>query len=858
MRSVPSRRALYPAAFLLPTAMMAAVFAACGLAPFGTRTIGVMDMAHQYLPFLYSLRDILAGRASLLYLPSMCLGGNMLGVAAYYLTSPLDLITCLFPRESMYTAVSIMYFIRVGLCGLTMCVYAGARHGRSWRCLVPAAAYAFMEYMLAYSFNYLWQDCVILLPILALGIARLAETGRPWLYLAALAACLLLNFYIGYILCIFSVLFFLCELFSVRRGGREAGRLVGRFALASLAAGALAAVLLLPAVMALSGGKAEFSLSVLTLTLKFDPVSLFAKLYPGAFVYEEIMPDGLPQIFTGTVTLSLAALYFADRSIPRRRRVLTGVMMLVLVVSFAIEALDLIWHALNTPSWYNHRYSFLLSFLLCAAADAALASARTGARTRQLLLPPALCAAATLLVFVGRSYEFVTWRAGLAALPISAAVSGALYAVRRPGTGRRVTALLTATLLAVHVGELGVNAYLSLTELTQPASNSAMYADYVRRKGEAFARIDTGGAYVRVESPVFFDQDRCEPMLFGYDGVSHYGSTLSQESLVFLDRLGLDRYADLWSMYGPGVTAAADTLLGIRYVVSDAPVRDYAPVAEAEGYNVYENGNALPIGWTADTAVAADIAAGDCFAYTNALYAAAAPEVGDDIFLPAAPAERRLENFTASGDAYTQEEPGQSAIVYTLEMPTDGALYGEIDFDGLPGVIVFVNGAFCASYATAQTNGSLYLGAFSAGEAVEVRVQAFSDVTVEHAAFAVEDAAVLARYRDALAAGCCALTKVTGAHYTGSFTSGEGDALLVFTIPYDTAWTVLLDGVRVEPVKVQDCLMAVAVTPGAHAVELRYLPHGLVPGAAISGAALAACVAVYIATRRKKKPTQIG
>ena len=849
-----SKRIVLPLAFLLPAAVMAAVFAACGLAPFGTRTMGVIDMTHQYLAFLYSLRDILAGRASLLYLPSMCLGGNMLGVAAYYLTSPLNLITCLFPREGMYTAVSVVYFLRVGLCGLTMCVYAGRRHGYSLRCLVPAMAYAFMAYMVGYCFNYLWQDCVILLPIVALGIARLCEGKAPWLYILALAGALFLNFYIGYILCIFAVLFFLYELFSKPRAERVSPwRTAGLFALSSLASGALAAVMLLPAFLSLMGGKAEFSLSVLTLAPKFDPVRLFSKFYIGAFDYAEIMPDGLPQVFCGTLTAALTVLYFGNRRIPRRRRVLTGVFFALLAVSFWITALDLIWHCLNTPSWYNYRYSFLMSFLMAAAADRELSALREGTRPWQLLMPVGLAAAVSVLVFAGRSYDYATWKNAAAAVGITAVFCLLLWCCLRPQTGRKAVCVLAAAILALHAGDLAMNAKLSLTELTATASDSAAYARYTAAKGAAFYRIDTEGMLVRTESPVCFDLDRCEPMLFGYDGVSHYGSTISQKSLDFLDQLGLDRYSDLWAMYGPGVTGAADTLLGIRYIVSQTPVRDYAAAAEAEGYTVWENPYALPAGWTADEAVTRPIAAKNSFGYTDALLAAAAPEVGADIFTPAQIVSVETEGLAQSGDTFSLTGEAAGSVIYSLTAPADGAMYAELSIPDQPSVMLYVNGAFCTMYATAQSNGTVYLGRFAAGDAVTVKLQTFADIRIESAAFASESAEALSKYHDAISAGGCPLRKLSASHYTGSFVTGEGDKYLVFTLPYDGSWRVLLDGMPVQPLEAQECLMAIPVAAGGHTVELRYIPAGLIPGAVVSAGTVLLCAAAYILARHRRK-----
>lgn len=856
--------------FLLPACLMTAVLALGGICPFGARSLGVMDMSHQYISFLYSLRDILSGEASLFYLPSMCLGGNMAGVAAYYLLSPLNLLVCLFPRESMLEAMSFLYILRVGLCGLTMAVFCGHRNGYSFRCLFAALAYTFMAYMLAYSFNYLWQDCVILLPLIALGIGKLVNgehTGRI-LYAVCLSGALFMNFYIGYILCLFSVLFFLFELFSREKLTLAyAGKTAASFALMSLLAGALAAVALMPAFFSLMGGKAEFSLSVLTFDPKFFFPDLFSKLYPAAFNYEEIMPVGMPHIFCGTVTLTLAVLYFTNPRISRRRRILTGCFLAVLALSFWITALDLIWHCLNTPSWYNYRYSFLFSFLLCMTADEELTHFRDSLRPRHGTVAVVILSAICLLAFFGRShdyYSYVTWHSGVGALLFAVVIISVLTVIVLPKTGKKLGCGLMAALLLLHAGELAINAKLSLDALTITTSDPALYAGYVTEKAEAFALVPDDGTYVRTESTVMHDMNRCEPMLFGYDGISHYGSTISQNSLDFLDRLGLDRYTDLWSLYGTGVTAAADTLLGVRYLVDASTTKDYTALSQSGRYTVWENANALPIAWTADRAFGEHMTAQpsldsywepmSAFDYIQALYDAAAPEVGQSIYAHAEVTEIALENYDTYGDGshFTRTGEGIASVTYTLVTQADGRLYGEFDIPDFPGVMIFVNNAFAASYASAQTNGTLYLGTFAAGETVTVKIQTAMDIIIARAAFATENDEAIAKYAEAMKAGGCQLQKLSASHYTGSFTTGEGDSLLVFTIPYDKAWTILLDGEPAEPRMVQDCLMAISVPEGSHTLEMRYIPAGFVPGAVITGAALLVLIGLCILIRRKR------
>ncbi len=845
----PSRKAaILLASFFLPACLMTVCLALAGITPFGSRSLGVQDMSNQYLAFLSALRDMLTGKASFLYLPSLALGGGTSGVLAYYLLSPLNLITCLFPRHGLLTAVTVTYILRVGLCGLTMAIYCGGRRGWSWRVLIGAMGYALMGYMTAYSINYQWHDSLILLPLIALGIARLAEGRGRWLYTLSLAAALAVNFYIGYMLCIFSVLFFLFEALTGQNS--RPGRTAGTFLLGSLTAGALAAVVLVPAFLALSGGKAGLSLSDFSLRIKFPLPSLFVKLFPGTFDFDELTPAGLPNIFTGTVTLALAVLYLANGSVPRRRRAGGALLAGALVASFCVSALDLVWHGMNVPEWYNYRYSFLFSFLLAAGADAALAGLREGARSWHLLLPVAAVALAAGLAFIGRSYGFTSWQIALWSLAVTALLCGTLYLALRPGTAPRALAAAGALILVLHAADLGLGAKLSLDGLTVSSSNSAQWSAYVSQKEQALALADTGSAFIRIESPDRFDQDRCEPMLFGYDGLSHYSSTVPQKNLDLLQRLGLIRYEDLYALYGAGTTAGADSLLGVGRLVTTGTAKPYTPIAVSGPYTVCENPYALPIGWTADEAIAQAVDSPDCFGYIQALYDAAAPEVDRDIYTAPELTDVSMEGLTEQPDGLLVLDGASGTVTYTLTAQADGPLYGVLDIPDWPGVMVSVDGAVPIFYANAQQNGCLFLGTFAAGQVLTVQVQAFTDLRVDHAAFATESAEALAAYKRAIDTGGCPLTKLSGHHFTGSFTTGSGDSLLVLTIPYDPAWRITLDGQRVQAQQVQDCLTAIPVTAGEHAIEMRYTPAGLIPGACVTAAAAALCLLFGLKKRR--------
>ena len=84
--------------------------------------------------------------------------------------------------------------------------------------------------------------------------------------------------------------------------------------------------------------------------------------------------------------------------------------------------------------------------------------------------------------------------------------------------------------------------------------------------------------------------------------------------------------------------------------------------------------------------------------------------------------------------------------------------------------------------------------------------------------------------------------------------STEKDGVLFTSIPYDTGWTVMLDGTEVETQKMFGAFLSFAVPAGNHTVSLHYLPQGLKPGAVLSGiSALLVLLAAVCGYRRRKK-----
>ena len=147
-------------AFAVPVLVMLGVYASLGLAPWGDRTVLVSDMSSQYVEFFCALKN-----GELFFSWSKALGTAYIGVFSYYVSSPLSVLTLLVPNEAMPIGLMFLIALKVGLSGLSFCLFARSRvPGRAGAALFGSVCYALMSYSMVYSICVMWLDGLIWLP----------------------------------------------------------------------------------------------------------------------------------------------------------------------------------------------------------------------------------------------------------------------------------------------------------------------------------------------------------------------------------------------------------------------------------------------------------------------------------------------------------------------------------------------------------------------------------------------------------------------------------------------------------------------------------------------------------------------
>ena len=808
------------AAALVPVALLAGLYAAQGVAPFGPNSLFFGDMDGQYSHFLASFSELFGQGA--FYTWHKALGGEALSWAAYYLFSPFNFLVLLFPTSQLPTAVTLLTLTKAGCAGLSMQLFLRRRAGS--RLSVPLSwAWALSGYLLGFSQNIMWMDALIALPLIAWGIRRILEGRSPWLYLVSLAAGILCCYYIGWMLCLYSLLYFVCGLAAGDAAGRKL-RVSVRFALASLLAGGLNAWALLPVAGALGQGKAQAAMEW-GFSTNFSLPQLLGQLFAGAYPAGQDT-NTLPLIFCGTLPLVLAALFFF-RPGALRPKLAAGGLLACLLLSFWLRTPDLIWHGFQSPSWFNYRYSFLFIFTL-------LELAALGGKEFAERLPAvrrfAAAGAITLLLACAWGFGVVSgWAAVLTLCCLAAAAL--LLAMPR----RRAAGLLAAFCLAA---ELTANGWSSL-EAFEPSSSTL--PQLTKQWQSTVEELSAQAPSARMQ---LTEGGQNTPFLLGYNGLSHYSSSYSQTTYELLRALGCTGTSG-WMAWSDGLTQSAASLLGLRWQLSGTASGQWQ-----QQDDVWENPCALPLVVAAADIESERLALDRPFDNLNQIYNTL---LGEDAgILQPIEAEPSVQSMEAGADGLHYTATGENAALrFSLTAPVSGVLYASFPvYDQYCGADVFVNGEAAGQTLLQQENGTVCLGQVQAGQTITVELRPQDDtLSLGGWSFAVEDSQALATACTRLQQQGLQVAEFAPGLVRGTIRVPEDCTALFTSIPAEPGWQVLVDGEEAEPETAWDALLCVPVAPGEHQITLRFTPAGLGAGVAVSLCSLGAAAA-WLAARR--------
>ena len=893
-----SRRGYLLLCFLIPAILVYLTYFARGVHPFGNGSVLVLDLGGQYVWFFEALRNFVRGDASLIYSFARALGGEFLGIYAYYLASPLSFLVALFPTERMLEALLVLFMLKAGLCGLSFGYYMHKTLDRikPSETIAFSILYAMSSYAVVYQHNTMWIDAMIWLPMITLGIEALIKHGKFKLYTLSLAVALLSNFYIGYMLCIWCLIYFFLYYFGHSRKERnplwERGHFLKsllRMALYSLLAIGIAAVVLLSAYYALHFGKTTFTDTSWKWRINFNPLDFLYKLLPGA--YDTVRYEGHPFIYCGVLTLLLLPAYFLSKKYPWRQKIFGALLIGVLIAGMTFNVTDLIWHGFQHPNWLNYRYSFLLCFCLCVFGCRALAAV-----DRRLFRTAAVTGAglAILCFFLWRYNDGEYVKPAESAAIWFTLIAVAVYIVvllliRLAKSPRVMSAVLcglitievfAAALFSMHalgldVGYTGYSTYNDFLNSVRPITEEVQSSD---------------DSFYRMEKTMFYLIN--DNMALDINGLSGSTSTLNYETVLFLNKMGYASSSH-WSKYLGG-TPVSDSLLGVKYVLSKnffySKYYEVYKTDEANGITAYYNPYALslaygvsdalldfPLGYLSEESEENDsskIAAlkkklnewlnisetvnsaeytdhyNSPFERLNAMVTAMLGEEKTvQIFVPISHHVDWNEN-TVLGNAQGHyiykkiDADADTVLTYSLTMPVSAELYfyepsdypREVELTLHQGSYDFDKGTFNGH----ESQRIVSLGWQNKDTSLKLDLKLTGEDYYpmrKQKVFYYIDWAVFEDAMARLATDQYQITEFSDTSFKGTFTPSRDNELVLTTLAYDEGWEIRVDGKKVELEKALGALIAFRIEGEAgktYTIEMTYRPKTLRVGLTVS------------------------
>ena len=849
-------------AFLFPFAGMLFVMLFSQYEPFGSYSMLYSDMYHQYYPFFVQFRKALLSGDSLLYTWSVGMGMDYLGLIAYYLASPLNLLSVLVPERFLLEFFSLLVPIKLGLAGLFFGLFLKKTTGRDDLSLALFGSfYALSAWALGYQWNIMWLDTFALLPLVVLGMILLLREQKFILYTVSLFLSICANYYIGLFVCIFVFLLFFCYEFCRWGGWKKFFLDLCRIAFFSFLAIGMTAFLELPAFAALQTTQSSvnnfphgFKLNIATentVNGLFDAMRQVAGNLGGGLV--PTFKEGLPNLYCGVGTVVLAWCYLLHRKVPLRDKVCCVLLLLFFMLSFILRQLDYIWHGFHFTNMIPYRFSFLYSFVLLYMAYQAWMKIR-GIRTWQMVLAVIL----TLGIFAcsdsRMEWAFLTYNlVALCAYAVIGIVDSRPFVLPEDveeeelphyrfvlKRRRRIAATALAVVMALELTANLVNFGIRFpgTGVSNYPKGTTYAASMIRYMKER----EQDNLFYRAETT--HSQTLNDGALNSYNGISTFTSSANVRTTEFMKALGYGAKNTYNRYCFEESSPVANLFLGLKYMLErDGKDKQSTYFREIHRYGsvaLLENQAYLPLGFLTEQSLAElDFSVSEGFRLQNNLLSAASGIDSDvwrvltgdsvDIYgIDVSITDQNSSGYCSYSDGLTG-----SNVVYSYSIDSEGFLCVDLNLPKRNNIAIWKNGTelYTESMSLPQM---LAVGDVVPGDLVEVRVTCGAGesgtMTITSAILNRER---FMRHYEVLAASQLELTEFSNTKVTGTIDCNR-DGLLYTSIPQDGNWTVLVDGQPRDIQLVGDVMCAVPLTEGSHEVTFVYQNSAFTAGWMIS------------------------
>ncbi len=889
--------------FLIPFALMSVAFAVENVAPFGilktmvqgigynlnkifpfigsstaptkvniwgTNQMLVVDLWHQYYPFLVDLQDKLQSGGSLFWTWAVGMGTNFIAMMSYYLLSPLNFLSVFFTSEALVGYLAVATVIKISLAGMFTAIFFKIVFKQNNLSLVFfSMMYALCSFCMGYYWCTIWLDSWAMLPLVVAGTILMLRDGKYKLFIISLSLSIVFNYFIGLFICVAVFLTAIGYTAADWKNVRKSLKDLLRTVICSVTSLLLTAPITIPAFLALqncykstTGFPTKYDINIGTDNFE-GTMDAVVKIFSNFISFlNPTTKEGLPNVSCGILCLVLLAVFFCTKKIRLGEKIFCVTTLLFLVASFIFRQLDYMWHGFHFTNMIPYRFSFLVSFLLVYMAFRAYMFLKESMYL-DIIIGALIFSLFVLLHFL-RQDESFNQKAVIATTIIGVVmlVLITLYTLRI--VPRRWLAVL---LCLIVTGEMCATAIIGVDTVSITSRNGyPREGTNISNITERIDLLSSKGNPDIFRTEVTSAQTLNDGALNGFSGVSMFSSMANVSITKYAEYLGVAGWqsGNRYTYYES--SPVTNTLLNIRYLISregKSYTGEYMEeIFRSNNVSLFENTQYVNMGFLTDsdlsTFVVQDytknpfenqiefwkLATGiDEPLYTQ-LTVKDVGHSSEDLLTYSKASEG---NYTFSSKDTTSAKhvkfnyyPEEDSLLYAYFYVSNASDKGNIYIADVNRNSINVKQPYISAIGNRKAGDkvSLYCDLKTSGSStVRVYCYALNKDVYE---------AGIEKFKQ----GALNTTNVTDTVLEGTVTA-ETPGLLYTSIPYEKGWKVTVDGQLAEMTPVGNAMCAVKVPAGTHTIRFSYIPDGFILGMTAFSTALLLFVFMWLCTSKK-------
>lgn len=802
---------------LITLLIILCIYALNGFAPFGTKTLAIMDANIQYIDFFSYLKDVISGKNSIAYSFGKTLGGSNVAVFSYYLSSPFNLLLLIFSNTELYTFFNIVVALKITLASIAFAYFITNRFETSYKensilFILFSCGYGLCQYSFFQASNIMWLDGMYMLPFMLLQVYYIVQGKKNWNLSIVVGLAIIFNWYSAGINCIFTGIWFLLEccllIVEKKMTFTQFIRTSIKYIFSMILGIMISAILFLPTIGALTNGP-RGSLSFMEL-LNFSFVGNILSTIP-KYSYGAHSKLGFAALFCGGLAIVLALSLFFNKHIKIRVKIVLGCFLFIILLCLYWYPLYLAFSLFKFVGSYNYRYSYIAEFFILFLA----AYNCVYAKEKNNIVKTGVIAIVFSVLNIVLTRHYTHQEKINAYLTVAMIiVLTALYISSQLMTKQKTKQLLLVVLLIVGSIDLGINSSLLANSL---CINDLEYTSYRKNQEKIIGDIqndDSSNYRITQTSNRYMYEGNLtanydEPLSYGYNSITGYTSSPDGSQLNFLNKCGYPTYADCLTVTNTSMLGI-DSLLGVKYVLTS---ENYTGLVKKNntklnGKYTYTNPYYMPLAFICTNFDVIKYEEGylNPFDYQNLLFKQLF-NTSKNIYKPVKYSVTKKDNSNTEINLNTSNYKN---MIY----------YGFIPWTSESKSYIYNEKNMITKYAGWLSPTVFHIETDHSNTKLRVE-SADSNFNYDNAYFYALDLSVLDECAKTAHKNEVNISMKNGSIDTTVKATSE-DSYLYLSVPVDDCWDVLINNEKAEVKSFGDCLYAIKLHSGTNKITMRY------------------------------------